>query len=253
MAVYSYLLNVVKEKGAGYLALLDPDRLDDNRIVRLASQCAEGGADGLLIGSSLLLSTTFDEIVAKIKKNVNIPVVIFPGGPSQVSSHADAILFLSLISGRNPYHLIGDQVRAAPVIKEFGIEPISTGYMLIESGQATSIEFMSNTRPIPRDKPDIAMAHALAAEYLGMKMVYLEAGSGAMYPVSDEMIAAVRDYVSIPIVVGGGIRDSEVALRKVKAGASFVVTGNILEKEENSLGLITEFSATIHWKKRQDP
>lgn len=247
-SVYTYLLDIARQKGSGYLALLDPDRLKIHQLVHLAVRCAEGGVDALLVGSSLLLSVTFDEVVAAIKKKVNLPVIIFPGGLGQICRHADAILFLSLVSGRNPHLLIGEQVRAAPMVKEFGLEPIPTGYILVESGQTTSIEFISNTRPIPRDKPDIAMAHALAAEYLGMKMVYLEAGSGARQPVPDEMIAAVRDYVSIPIIVGGGIRDPELARRKVEAGASFVVTGNILERVGESSNLIVEFSQAIHFK-----
>ena len=245
MSVYEYFLEVVTEKGAGYLPLLDPDRLDGKRLVQMAIHLEDAGVDALLIGSSLLLSATMDTIIQDIKKEIKIPAVIFPGSLNQVSQYADAILFLSLISGRNPERLIGDQVKAAPAIKEYGIEPIPTGYLLIESGNPTSAQFMSNTMPIPRDKPDIAMAHALAAEYLGMKMVYLEAGSGARDPVPDATVRSVRDYVSIPVIVGGGIRRPEVAAQKVKAGASFIVTGNVLEKE-GGLGLVKEFCGAIH-------
>lgn len=245
MPIFDYLQRVRAEKGAGYLALLDPDKLAGPALTQVAVQCAENGVDALLIGSSLLFSTDFDEVVRSVKQRVDIPVILFPGGSNQLSRHADAILFLSLISGRNPHHLIGDQVRAAPLIKQFGVEPIPTGYLLIESGRMTSAEFMSDTRPIPRKKPMIAMAHALAAEYLGMKLVFLEAGSGARFPVPDDLIRRVREYVSIPLIVGGGIRDPRVASEKVAAGAGFIVTGNILE-ERGSPGLIREFAAAIH-------
>lgn len=247
MSVYQYLMGVVAEKGAGYLPLLDPDRLEGTRLVRMAVHLENVGVDALLIGSSLLLSPSIDSIIKDMKQEIKIPVIIFPGSLNQVSPYADAILFLSLISGRNPDRLIGDQVKAAPAIKEYGIEPIPTGYMLIESGRLTSVQFMSNTVPIPRDKPDIAVAHALAAEYLGMKMIYLEAGSGAEQSIPVETISSVKDYVSIPLIVGGGIRTPECAAEKVKAGASLIVTGNILEKE-GGLERVQEFCSVIHFR-----
>lgn len=245
MSVFDYLQHVRAEKGAGYLALLDPDKLTGPALTQVAVRCAENGVDALLIGSSLLFSADFDEVVQSVKQRVDIPVILFPGGSNQLSRHADAILFLSLISGRNPHHLIGDQVRAAPFVKQFGLEPIPTGYLLIESGQITSAEFMSDTRPIPREKPMIVMAHALAAEYLGMRLVFLEAGSGARLPVPDDVIRQVREYVSVPLIVGGGIREPQVASEKVAAGADFIVTGTILE-ECGSPALIREFAAAIH-------
>ncbi|UCE20131.1 MAG: geranylgeranylglyceryl/heptaprenylglyceryl phosphate synthase [Gemmatimonadota bacterium] len=247
MSVYQYLMGVVAEKGAGYLPLLDPDRLEGTRLVRMAVHLENVGVDALLIGSSLLLSPSIDSIIKDMKQEIKIPVIIFPGSLNQVSPYADAILFLSLISGRNPDRLIGDQVKAAPAIKEYGIEPIPTGYMLIESGRLTSVQFMSNTVPIPRDKPDIAVAHALAAEYLGMKMIYLEAGSGAEQSIPVETISSVKDYVSIPLIVGGGIRTPECAAEKVKAVASLIVTGNILEKE-CGLERVQEFCSVIHFR-----
>ena len=243
MSVYQKLLDVRDQKGAGFLVLLDPDRMSVTDIVDLARKSEHGGADGFLVGSSLLLSTRFDEAVKEIKAHVKVPVTIFPGNANQVSRHADAILFLSLISGRNPHLLIGEQVKAAPAIKEFGLEPIPTGYMLVESGAPTSVQFMSDTQPIPRNKPDIAKAHALAAEYLGMKMVFLEAGSGADSPVPDNIVQEVKDFISIPIIVGGGIKNPDVAHAKVKSGASFVVIGNFLEEDDS---LIREFADAIH-------
>lgn len=247
MSVYQKLLDVKDEKGAGFLVLLDPDRMSVPEIVDLTRKSEKGGADGFLVGSSLLLSTRFDEAVREIKANVKVPVIIFPGNANQVSRHADAILFLSLISGRNPHLLIGEQVKAAPAIKEFGLEPIPTGYMIIESGGTTSVQFMSDTQPIPRNKPDIVKAHALAAEYLGMKFVFLEAGSGADSSVPDNIVREVKEFISIPIIVGGGIKDPDVAYKKVKSGASFVVIGNFLEEDDS---LIKEFADAIHIGKR---
>ena len=248
-AILKYLQQVAKERGAGHLALLDPDRLAAEELERRAVLCAEAGADALLVGTSLMLSGKYAAFFERIKHQVDIPVISFPGGASQVTPIADAILFLSMISGRNAELLIGQQVKAAPLLKEFDVEIISTGYMLIESGTLTSVEFMSNTRPMPRDKYDIAMAHALAAEYIGMKMVYLEAGSGAEKSVPDEMVRAVVDYISLPVIVGGGIRDPETARAKVEAGASFVVTGNVVEGEREFLEQrLRELSAAVHVK-----
>jgi phosphoglycerol geranylgeranyltransferase len=187
----------------------------------------------------------FENHLTTIKENTSVPVIIFPGGIMQVSSVADAILFLVLISGRNPEHLIGSQVIAAPIIRRSGLEPISTGYMLIEAGNTTSAEFMSNTKPIPRDKPDIAVAHALAAEIIGMRFVYLDAGSGANASVPEEMIRAIASKCSLPLIVGGGIRTPEEARRKVEAGASFVVTGTVTE-HNNHRSFIKEFAKAVH-------
>lgn len=245
MTTFERILKIKAAKGAGYFVLIDPDKWRHEQIVELAYQANKAGADAILIGGSLLLSSSFDDLVSKITKRIDIPLIIFPGSPTQVSRYADAVFFLSLISGRNPTYLIGEQVKAAPAIKILGLEAIPVGYMLVESGNITSAEFMSNTRPIPRDKPDIAKATALAAEFMGMKMVYLEGGSGAKWSVPDEMVTAVSEYVSIPLIVGGGIRKPEEAHRKVKAGASFVVTGNVLEKQIDA-GLIREFAASVH-------
>ena len=245
MTIFERLLQIRKKKGAGYLVLIDPDKWDQDKFIELALKAIESDADALLIGGSLLLSSSFDDLVKSVKEQVDIPLIIFPGSPTQVSKYADAIFFLSLISGRNPSYIIGEQVKAAPVIKVLGVEPISVGYILVESGRITSVEFMSNTQPIPRDKLDVAKATALAAEYLGMKMVYLEAGSGAAKAVPNEMVEAVSNYVILPIIVGGGIRTPEEAYQKVLAGASFIVTGNVLEKQRND-NLIKEFAAAVH-------
>jgi len=245
MQTWQKLLEIRKQRGAGYIVLIDPDKLSLDENIKLAAQAEKEDADCIFIGGSLLSTPIFDELVKQIKNAVTIPVIIFPGGVQQISRHADAILFMSVISGRNADLLIGQHVMAAPIIKMINLEAIPTGYMLIESGRMTSAEFMSNTKPIPRDKPDIAVAHALAAEYLGMKLIYLEAGSGALFPVPDEMIQAVARLCSLPIIVGGGIKTPEFAKQKVKAGASFIVTGNVLEKGKTER-IIQDFAKAIH-------
>jgi putative glycerol-1-phosphate prenyltransferase len=245
MQTWQKLLDIRKNRGAGYIVLIDPDKLPLEENIKLAAQAEQEDADCIFIGGSLLSVPIFDELVKQIKNAVKIPVIIFPGGVQQISRRADAILFMSVISGRNPDLLIGQHVMAAPIVKMLKLEAISTGYMLIESGKVTSAEFMSNTKPIPRDKPDIALAHALAAEYLGMKLIYLEAGSGALHPVPDEMIQAIARMCSLPIIVGGGIRTPDTAKQKVAAGAAFIVTGNVLEKN-NEKGTIQSFAHAIH-------
>lgn len=245
MKVMDQLLAVKRKKGAGYFVLIDPDKQDVGTAVELAKTCEASGADALLVGGSLLLANVFDETVKGIKESCSLPVIVFPGSTKQISRYADAILFLSLISGRNPESLIGSQVVAAPIIKSINIEPISTGYMFIESGAVTSALFMSDSRPIPREKPDIAAAHALAAEYIGMQCVYLEAGSGAKKSVPDKVVHAVAHYTSIPVICGGGIRTPDEAREKVHAGASFVVTGTIIEKDSNP-ALIKAFADAVH-------
>jgi len=245
MSTWEKLSTIYQQRGTGYVVLIDPDKQPLQESVALAVKAEQESADVIFIGGSLLSTPIFDELVSQIKENVTIPVIIFPGSVQQISRFADAILFMSLISGRNPDLLIGQHVMAAPIVKMLQIEAIPMGYMLIESGRVTSAEFMSNTKPIPRDKPDIAVAHALAAEYLGMKMIYLEAGSGAHHPVPDKMIYAIAKKCRLPIIVGGGIKTPEIARQKAEAGASFVVTGNILE-ENSDKGTISQFAHAIH-------
>ncbi|MDP6775601.1 MAG: geranylgeranylglyceryl/heptaprenylglyceryl phosphate synthase [Candidatus Latescibacteria bacterium] len=245
MSSFDDLLEVRSRLGAGFLPLMDPDRLGKQDAVRTAVLFEENGADALLIGGSFLLSIEADRMVREIKRAVAIPVIIFPGDINQISAAADAILFLSMVSGRNPELLIGQHVKAAPILKAHGLEAISTGYILVESGRQTTTEFISNTRPLPRGKPDIAMAHALAAEYLGMQCVYLDAGSGAQMMVPEEMVAAVADYCSLPIIVGGGIQRPEDAGERVAAGASFIVVGSILESRGES-SLVRAFADAVH-------
>lgn len=245
MATLQKLLKIKEERGAGYLLLIDPDKIDGASLPSFVREATEAGVDGFLVGGSLMLTPAFEQNLRIIKDNTSVPVVIFPGSLFQVSSVADAILFLILISCRNPEHLIGNQVIAAPIIKKMRLEAISTGYMLVESGKTTSAEFMSNSKPIPRNKPDIALAHALAAEIIGMKLLYLDAGSGADVPVPDEMIRAIATRCSLPMIIGGGIRTPEEARKKVEAGASFVVTGTITE-QNNHKSFLKDFAQAIH-------
>lgn len=245
MSVFQRLLDTRRQRGAALWALLDPDRAQGEEILDLALQCERSDVDALLVGSSLLLSSRFEGALKLIKGKVTLPVIIFPGNANQVSPYADAILYLSLISGRNPDLLIGEQVKAAPLIREYGLEPIPTGYMIVDSGGPTSVQFMSNTQPLPRERPDLARAHALAAQYLGMKMLYLEAGSGAKSSVPERIIEEVSGYVDLPLIVGGGIRTPEEAALKVKAGADFVVVGNTFE-ETAGQERIEAFSQAVH-------
>lgn len=241
----AWMESEIEARGALYLVLLDPDRFEPAENVRLAELAVGAGADALLVGGSLSLKGRCDATVRAIKDAVDVPVVIFPGDVGFVTEAADAILFLSLVSGRNPQFLIGEHVLAAPVLKEAGLEPIPTAYMLVEGGSTTSVEFMSSTKPIPRNKPDIAMAHALAAQYLGMRLAFFDAGSGAAEHVPEDFIRRVSAYVDLPVMVGGGIREPSDAGRLVEAGASVIITGDVVEKTGDA-GLLGAFAEAVH-------
>lgn len=247
--IYKFLLDEINRNGSLYFILIDPDKSNSNlsKLVRVATDC---GVDGFLIGSSMLLSENFEKCVRSIKQNTDRPVIIFPGSIYQISRSADAILFLSVLTSTNTEYIVGQQTLAAPIIFKYGIEPISTAYLLIESGKTTSAVFISQSKQIPRDKPDIAIAYALTAQYLGMKLIYLEAGSGADNSVPAELIQKIKSVVDVPLIVGGGIRDPQTAFEKSSAGADIIVTGNILEdtSEKNLKGLIQEFVNAIHKK-----
>lgn len=245
MSVYQSLLSRLESQKANYLVLIDPDRKNDSRTKDLVAEVNNSGADAILVGGSLIMDSAFEERVKGIKSASNVPVILFPGASNQLTREADAILFMSLLSGRNPQYLIGEQVQAAPVVKHMGLETIPTGYLLMAGGSPTSVEFMSNSQPLPMDKPDIVVAHALAAQYLGMSVVYLEAGSGAKRSVTNEVIRSVSGEVDIPVIVGGGIRSPEEAAAKVRAGAQFIVTGTVLEKGDNQ-GIMASFAQAIH-------
>ena len=243
-SVLDYLLKIPTKYKAGYLVLIDPDRYESDACIRLAHQAEETGVDALLLGGSFLTGE-LNPIAEVLHNEISIPLILFPGDAMHISRHVDAILYLSLISGRNANLLIGEQVKAAPLIQRYGIEAIPTGYMLIDGGCQTSVGFMSGTNPLPRDKFDIAWAHALAAQYLGMKLIYLEAGSGANLPVPNGMISAIREQIGLPIVVGGGIKTPEIAAAKVDAGANFIVTGTVVERGADS-SLMKALAEAIH-------
>ncbi len=237
---------IVEAKSKGekrFLVLIDPDKLGRRELDRLLDLAMQAPADMLLVGGSLLVQDGLKDCLSRIKAQCALPVVLFPGSAFQVDPAADGILFLSLLSGRNPDLLIGQQVIAAPYVRSSGIEVLSTGYVLVDGGVPTTVSYMSNTRPVPGNKPDIAMCTALAGEMLGMKMIYLDAGSGAERPVSEAMVRQVGANLEIPLIVGGGIRSPERARRSVEAGADLIVVGNALEKDPN---LLLEMADAIH-------
>jgi putative glycerol-1-phosphate prenyltransferase len=222
--------------------LVDPDKLSNDQLISQTKKAQKSGVDYFFVGGSLLTSGSLDTCVKILKENSNIPVVLFPGNTYQVSSRADAILFLSLISGRNPDMLIGMHVIAAPYIKMSGLEVVPTGYMLIDSGKPTAVTYMSNSLPIPNDKKDIAACTAMAGEMLGMKLIFMDAGSGAQRTVSEEMISFVKQSVDVPIIIGGGIKTEEKLESVLLAGADIAVIGN---KFESDPGMIASFAEKV--------
>jgi len=223
--------------------LIDPDKPSDAQVRSIVAQANEADVDFFFVGGSLLTTDSLEHCIKEIKSNSDIPVLIFPGNSLQISKYCDGFLLLSLISGRNPEMLIGRHVIAAPYLKLYGNEIIPTGYMLIDSGKATSVTYMSDTTPIPHDKDDIAMCTALAGEMLGLKLIYLEAGSGAIIPVSTNMISKVSQMITVPLIVGGGIRTPEAAMEAAKAGADIITIGTAFEKEPETL---MKFAEAIH-------
>jgi phosphoglycerol geranylgeranyltransferase len=234
-------LVAAKQRGEKRLALLfDPDKLSLQKMSSTLDLALECGVDYFFIGGSLMVNAMLDPLLASIRERCQIPLVLFPGSSFQLSYQADAILLLSLISGRNPELLIGQHVVAAPYLKMSPLEIISTGYILVDGGVQSSVQYMSNTSPIPAGKDDIAVCTALAGEMLGLKMIYLEAGSGALNPVSESMVEAVSSTITVPLIVGGGIRTPEKAAANFRAGADIIVVGNAIE---NDPGLIRELAA----------
>ncbi|MEY3542344.1 MAG: hypothetical protein RLZZ204_1156 [Bacteroidota bacterium] len=242
-AVYHRITELKKQNKKSFAVLVDPDKTNLVKADELISLCTSSKVDFIFVGGSLVVSDHLEDLVKHFKKECDIPVVLFPGSPSQVTPYADALLYLSLISGRNPELLIGQHVISAPLVRKSGLEVISTGYMVIDGGAPTTVSYISNANPIPADKNEIAVCTAMAGEMLGLKLLYMDAGSGAKTPITQQMIQSVAGQISIPLIVGGGIRDAEKAYNNCKAGADLIVIGNAIEKDPH---LIKEMSDAIH-------
>ena len=243
MNLYTSILEK-KAKGKKLFAILiDPDKQKNSVLSLIVQKANEANVDYFFVGGSLLTNDNLDQCIKTIKNNSNIPVILFPGNAMQINKNADGILFLSLISGRNPELLINKQVISAPILKQTSLEVISTGYMLIDSGKPTTASYMSNTLPIPRNKNGIATSTAIAGEYLGMKLIYMDGGSGAEKPIEIDMIKQVSNQINIPLIVGGGICNAQKAIDNCNAGADLIVVGNAIEKNAD---LILEISKAVH-------
>ena len=243
MNIYNHILNSKKEGKKSFALLIDPDKQDDAQLISIIEKAKNANTDYFFVGGSLLTNDSLDSCLATLKKYSTIPVVLFPGNAMQINDKADGILFLSLISGRNAEMLIGKQVITAPILKQSSLEVLPTGYMLIDSGKPTTVSYMSNTTPIPADKNAVAACTAMAGEMLGLKLIFMDGGSGAQNPISEKMIASVSKSVDCPIIIGGGISNGEKAIANCKAGADIIVVGNAIEKDEN---LIMEIANAIH-------
>ena len=243
MSIYKNILAKTAQGKKLFAILVDPDKQRNSDLFSTIQKANSANVDYFFVGGSLLLNDNLGECIKTIKDNSNIPILLFPGSELQINKDADGILFLSLISGGNPDLLIGKQVTSAPILKETNLEVISTGYMLIESGKATTASYMSNTLPIPRDKNGIASSTAIAGEYLGMKLIYMDGGSGAHNSINSDMIKHVSSSINVPLIIGGGICNKEKAIENCKAGADIIVVGNAIEKNPH---LITEISEAIH-------
>lgn len=234
------ILDILKQRSKqgkkSIAVLVDPDKAEDSiRLQQLINLASENCIDFFFVGGSLVTTTNLSNVIHRIKENVNIPVILFPGSSLQIDPGADGILFLSLISGRNPDLLIGQHVIAAPILKNNKMEVMPTGYILINSGKTTSVAYISNTTPIPDDKYSLAACTAMAGEMLGLQMIYIDAGSGAEKEISAKMISSVRKAIDVPLIVGGGINTIQKALTALESGADMIVIGNALEKDVDLL------------------
>ncbi|HHZ65135.1 MAG TPA: geranylgeranylglyceryl/heptaprenylglyceryl phosphate synthase [Flavobacteriales bacterium] len=243
-SIYDSIVAKKNARAKQFAILVDPDSNDNAGFIAKEAQCAN--VDLIFIGGSILTNGNIESCIEVVKSETDIPVVLFPGNTLQINDKADGILFLSLISGRNPELLIGKHVIAAPVLKASAMEVIPTGYMLIDGGSPTAVSYMSNSTPIPSDKADIAVCTALAGEMLGLKTIYMDGGSGALSPISESMISKVSEQISVPLIIGGGIRTPEMAANACKAGADLVVVGSAVENQNGSRSLIPEISEAIH-------
>ncbi len=244
--IYEALKTRKQEGSSGFAVLADPDKISPLQMEHLAKLCNDASVDYLLMGGSLVIAQQLDACIQRFKAESDIPVILFPGSPAQVTPYADALLYLSLISGRNPELLIGQHVISAPLVKASGLEVLSTGYMVVDGGRPTTVSYISGSAPLPADKPDIALCTAWAGELLGQHLLYLDAGSGARYAVSQEMISKIASHTGIPLFVGGGIRTAEAAARAANAGATIVVVGNAIEQDPL---LIRDLAQAVHGTK----
>ena len=243
MHIYNTILENKKVDKKAFALLIDPDKQDKNQLISIIEKAKKANTDYFFVGGSLLTNDSLDICLATLKTHSNIPVVLFPGNAMQVNNKADGILFLSLISGRNAEMLIGKQVITAPILKQSSLEVLPTGYILIDSGKPTTVSYMSNTTPIPAEKDAVAACTAMAGEMLGLKLIFMDGGSGAKNPISEEMIAAVSKSIDVPLIIGGGISSGEKTIANCKAGADIIVVGNAIEKDEN---LIAEIANAVH-------
>ncbi len=241
--IYHRLAERKKEGKKSFAVLIDPDKVNEPAIDILVKKCTDARVDYFLVGGSLVVSNYMDECILEIKKRTDIPIILFPGSPSQVSRHADALLYLSLISGRNPELLIGQHVVSATAVKQSGLEIMPTGYMVIDGGAPTTVSYISNATPLPADKTEIAVCTAMAGEMLGMKLIYMDAGSGARKAITENMIQQVAKNIEVPLIIGGGITTAEKAYLNCRAGADVIVVGNAIEKDHS---LIKELAAAVH-------
>jgi phosphoglycerol geranylgeranyltransferase len=241
MNVLNTLQERLKQKRKSIAVLIDPDKVTGSSdLIHLINLASENCIDFFFVGGSLITTSNLSDVVRNIKDNVSIPVILFPGNAMQIEPSADGILFLSLISGRNPEFLIGQQVVAAPIIKHTKLEVIPTGYMLVNSGKLTSVAYVSNTTPIPEDKYSLAACTAMAGEMLGLRTIYMDAGSGAEREISPKMISTVRKVINVPLIIGGGINSPDKAVNALNAGADMIVIGNAFEKDPDLLIEISE-------------
>ncbi|MCZ3364999.1 MULTISPECIES: geranylgeranylglyceryl/heptaprenylglyceryl phosphate synthase [Methanobacterium] len=242
MNVENYIRTTLEDHKL-HLTLLDPEEQSPEEAVRIAKEAIAGGSDGIMLGGSTTEPEELDATAKALRENVDVPVILFPGNISGVSKHADAIFFMSLLNSTNPYWIIGAQALSAPGIKKMGIEILSMGYLVVEPGG--TVGWVGDAKLIPRNKPDLAVAYAMAAEFFGMKLIYLEAGSGANEHIPEQMIAGVKKMTDIIVIVGGGIRDGETAAKIAKAGADIVVTGTVVEDSSNVKDKIEELVSGI--------
>lgn len=241
--IYTYILQSKKEGKKLFAILIDPDKQDKTKLSSVIKEANKNKVDFFFVGGSLLTNDSLDFSISTIKENSDIPVILFPGNAMQVNNKVDGILFLSLISGRNAEMLIGKQVITAPILKKSDLEVLSTGYMLIDSGKSTTASYMSNTTPIPHDKNEVAVCTAIAGEMLGLNLIFMDGGSGAINSISNEMIKSVSEQIDCPLIIGGGIDSSEKAIEKLNAGADIIVVGNAIEKDKE---LISEITNIVH-------